>query len=156
MSQVPIGSKQRVAVVGFAVVCFLFLFYFSVRNALAAHYAGLETREGYERATHLEPRDFRNWLLLGRYWQYNLEETDTARALQAYNAALSLNPRSADLWADVGTTYETEGNVVAARDAFLHAKSVYPLSAEISWRYANFLLRQGDLDAAFLGMRQAV
>src|SRR5215467_1232928 len=156
MSQPPIGSKQRIAVVVFAVVCFLFLFYFSVRHALAAHYAGLQTREGYERATRLEPGNFQNWLLSGRYWQYNLEETDTARALQAYKIALSLNPRSADLWADVGTVYETEGNATGARDAFLHAKSAYPLSAEISWRYANFLLRQGDLDSAFLEMRQAV
>jgi len=156
MSQLPLGSKQRAIVLVFAFVSFLLLFYFSVRNALAAHYAGLETREGYERATRLEPRDFQNWLQLGRYWQYNLEETDTARALQAYNVALSLNPHSADLWADVGTVYETEGNAPAARDALLHAKRVYPLSAEISWRYANFLLRQGDLDSAFLEMRQAV
>lgn len=150
------GSKQRATVLVFALICAVFLAYFSVRNALAAQYVGLQTREGYERAARLEPRDFLNWLLLGRYWQYNLEEPDTARALQAYNMALSLNPRSADLWSDVGLAYETEENVPAARDAFLHAKSAYPLSAEIAWRYANFLLRQGDLDAAFLEMRRAV
>ena len=156
MSQRSFGSKQRVAALAFALLCFLFLSYFSVRNALAAHYVGLQTREGYERATRLEPRDSQNWLLLGRYWQYNLEEPDTARAIQAYTLALSLNPRSADLWSDLGTAYETEGNIAAARDAFLHAKRAYPLSAEISWRYANFLLRQGDLAAAFLEMRHAV
>ena len=156
MSQRSFGSKQRAAVLAFAFVCFLFLSYFSVRNALAAHYVGLQTRDGYERATRLEPRDFQNWLLLGRYWQYNLEESDTARALHAYNVALSLNPRSADLWSDLGTAYETEGNAAGARDAFLHAKSAYPLSTEISWRFANFLLRQGELDAAFLEMRSAV
>src|SRR5215472_17342600 len=116
MNQLLLGSKQRVILLAFAFVSFLFLFYFRVRNALAAHYAGLETREGYERATRLEPRDFRNWLLLGRYWQYNLEETDTLRALQAYNVALSLNPRSADLWSDLATAYEAEGTVASARE----------------------------------------
>ena len=156
MSQRSFGSKQRALALAFAFVCFLFLSYFSVRNALAAHFVGLQTLQGYERATRLEPRDFQNWLLLGRYWQYSLEETDTARALQAYNVALSLNPRSADLWSDVGAAYEAEGNIAAARDAFLHARKAYPLSAEISWRYANFLLRQGDTDAAFLEMRRAV
>lgn len=156
MSQLSSSSKQRAVVLVFALICGVFLSYLSVRNALAAHYIGLQTREGYERATRLEPRDFQNWLLLGRYWQYNLEEPDTARALQAYNVALSLNPRSADLWSDVGIAYETEGNLAAARDAFLHAKKAYPLSAEISWRYANFLLRQGDLNAAFGEMRRAV
>ena len=156
MSQLSLGSKQRAVVLVFALICAVFLSYFSVRNALSAHYVGLQTHEGYERATRLEPRDYQNWLLLGRYWQYNLEEPDTAQALQAYNVALSLNPRSADLWSDVGIAYETEGNVAAARDAFLHAKRAYPLSAEISWRYGNFLLRQGDLDAAFGEMRSAV
>ena len=156
MSQRFFGSKQRAFLLAFSFVCFFFLSYFSVRNALAAHYVGLQTRQGYERATRLEPRDFQNWLLLGRYWQYNLEELDTARAIQAYSIALSLNPRSADLWSDLGIGYESEGNAAAARDAFLHAKRAYPLSAEISWGYANFLLRQGELDAAFLEMRRAV
>lgn len=156
MRQLSLGSKPRAVVLFFALICAVLLSYFSVRNALAAHYFGLQTREGYVRATRLEPRDFQNWLLLGRYWQYNLEEPDTAQALQAYNVALSLNPRSADLWSDVGIAYEIEGNIASASDAFLHAKKAYPLSAEISWRYANFLLRQGDLDAAFSEMRHAV
>lgn len=156
MSQRSFDSKQRVIALALALVCFLFISYFSIRNAVAAHYVGLQTRAGYERATRLEPRNFQNWLLLGRYWQYNLEDTDTARAIQAYTIALSLNPRSADLWSDIGTAYESEGNIAAARDAFLHAKKAYPLSAEISWRYANFLLRQGDTDAAFFEMRHAV
>ena len=150
------SSKSRAIVLAFALVCAVLLAYLSIRNALAAHYAGLETREGYERATRLEPKDFENWQRLGRYWQYNLEDLDTARAIQAYTAALSLNPRSADTWADLGAAYEAEGNIAAARDAFLHAKNAYPLSPEISWRYGNFLLREGEMDAAFLEIRHAV
>jgi Flp pilus assembly protein TadD len=133
-----------------------FLAYFSVRNAIAVHYADLQTRQGYERAIRMEPEDYRNWYLLGRYWQYNLEDTDAVRAIQAYTAALSLNPGSAEIWSDLATTYEAEGNIPAARDAFLHAKHAYPLSAEVAWRYGNFLLRQGEQDAAFLEMRRAV
>ena len=150
------SSTRRLVAPALAFVCALFLSYFSIRNAIAAHYAGLQTLQGYQRATRLEPRDFRNWHLLGRYWQYNLEDTDTARAIQSYNVALSLNPRSADIWSDLGAAYEAEGNVGEAGDAFRRAKSAYPLSAEISWRYGNFLLRQGETDAAFLEMRHAV
>ena len=149
-------SKSRGIVLAFALVCAVFLSYFSIRNALAAHYADLQTREGYEHATRLEPKSFENWQLLGRYWQYNLEDLDTARAIHAYTVALSLNPRSADTWADLGAAYEAESNIASARDAFLHAKKAYPLSAEISWRYGNFLLRQGDRDGAFVEMRHAV
>jgi len=148
------AQRGLLVVASFAVA--LILSYFSIRNALAAHFAGLETPEGYERATHLEPANPRNWYLLGRYWQYNLEDPDAARAIRSYLSALSLNPASSDTWLDLATSYESEGNLTAARDAFLHAKRVYPLSPEVSWRYGNFLLRQRELEPAFAEMRHAV
>ncbi len=132
------------------------LSYSGVRNALAMHYAGRDTPEGYRRATQLEPDDARNWYLLGRYWQYNLENPDTQRAILAYQTAVAYDPHSADAWLDLGTAYESEGDIGAARAAFLQAKHVYPLSSEVSWRYGNFLVRRGELPAAFAEIRHAV
>src|SRR5271169_6080539 len=148
-------AQRRVLVLASLAVA-LFLSYFSIRNAFAAHYAGMQTAEGYERAVHLEPADAQNWYLLGRYWQYNLEDPDAPRAIRSYLSAVSANPASWETWLDLATAYESEDNLVAARDAFLHAKKIYPLSAEVSWRYGNFLLRQGELDPAFHEMRLAV
>ncbi len=139
-----------------AVFAAFFLSYFSIRSALAAHFAASQTPQGFERAIHLEPDDARNWYQLGRYWQYNLEDSDTSRAIRAYSSALALNPRSADTWLELATAYESDGNLPAARDAFLQAKKAYSLSAEVSWRYGNFLLRRGDVEPAFLEMRRAV
>ena len=149
-------SAQRGVLVLAALLSTLFLSYFSIRNALAAHFAASQTPQGIERAIRLEPGDARNWYQLGRYWQYHLEDSDVPRAIRAYFSALSLNPHSAEAWLDLATAYESEGNLTAARDDFLHAKKAYPLSAEVSWRYGNFLLRQGELEAAFLEMRHAV
>jgi tetratricopeptide (TPR) repeat protein len=104
----------------------------------------------------LEPDNPLNWFLLGRHWQYNLEESDSARAIQAYRTALSLDPRSANTWLELATTYEGENDTAAARDAFLNAKRVYPLSAEVSWRYGNFLLLTGELPQAFAEIRHSV
>src|SRR6266571_3313749 len=150
------SSLPRGAVLILALAGAVLLSYFSIRNAVAVDNADLQTRQGYERSTRLEPGYYRNWYLLGRYWQYNLEDTDAAKAGQAYSAALSLNPRSADVWSDLASVYEAEGNPSGARDAYLHAKRAYPLSAEVSWRYGNFLLRQGELDPAFTEVRHAV
>jgi len=149
------NAQRRVLVVA-SLALALFLSYFSIRNAFAAHYAGMQTVEGFERAVRLEPADAQNWYLLGRYWQYNLEDPDAAHAIRSYLSALSFNPASSETWLDLATAYESEGNPGAARDAFLHAKKVYPLSAGVSWRYGNFLLRQGELDSAFSEMRLAV
>jgi tetratricopeptide (TPR) repeat protein len=150
------SNAQRGVVVAAALVFALFLSYFSIRNAFAAHYAGMQTADGYERAVRLEPANAQNWYLLGRYWEYNLENPDSARAIRSYLSALSFNPASSETWLDLATAYESEGNLVAARDAFLHAKKAYPLSAGVSWRYGNFLLRQGDIDSAYREMRLAV
>jgi hypothetical protein len=132
------------------------LSYSGIRNALAVHDAGLNTPEGYERATRLEPGDARNWYLLGRYWQYNLEDPDARRAIRAYQTALSFDVHSADIWLDLATAYESEGDIAAARNAFLQATRVYSISPEVSWRYGNFLMRRGEMDAAFATIKHAV
>jgi hypothetical protein len=130
--------------------------FFGIRAALAAHYVGLNTRAGFETAVRLEPNDPDMWHLLGRYWQYDPVEADTGRAIRAYTTSLGLNPFSADIWLDLASTYETEGEIDAARKAFLEAKHLYPVSAEVLWRYGNFLLRQNELESAFAEFHRAV
>ena len=150
------SNAQRGVLVGVSCALALFLSYFSIRTARATYATDLLSASGYERATRLEPGDPRNWYLLGRYWQYNLEEYDAPRAIRAYRNALSLDPGAADAWLDLASAYESEADLPNARDAFLNAKKVYPLSAEVSWRYGNFLLRLGELDSAAAEMRLAV
>ena len=146
------SSIARATLLFVAAVLAAALGYSSSRNALAAHYAGLETRQGYERAVQLEPGNPETWFLLGRYWQYNIEEPDSHSAVAAYLNAISLDPHSANNWLDLAAAYESEANSAdqnrapgllnAARQAYEHAKKVYPISAEVAWRYGNFLLRQ--------------
>src|SRR5438876_11946836 len=102
------SNAQRSALVAASFVVAFVLSFFSTRNALEVHYAGLHTAEAIERATRLEPADARNWYLLGRYWQYNLENPDAARAIRSYLAALSLNPASWQSWLDLAAAYESE------------------------------------------------
>jgi tetratricopeptide (TPR) repeat protein len=132
------------------------LSFFSIRNALAAYDTGLNTSAGYEKATRLEPGNFQNWYLLGHFWQYSLSESDPGRAINAYRTALRLNPLASDAWLDLGSVYESEDRLQEAREAFIAAKRAYPLSAEVSWRYGNFLLRQGEIPQAFAEIRRAV
>jgi tetratricopeptide (TPR) repeat protein len=146
----------RALLVFIALVFTAALFYSGICNSLAVEFAGRNTLQGYERATRFEPDDARNWYLLGRYWQYNLEDPDAQRAIRAYLTAITLDPHSADTWLDLATAYESGNDLAAAKSAFLRAKRTYPLSPEVSWRYGNFLLRQGDLDAAFAEFRISV
>jgi tetratricopeptide (TPR) repeat protein len=150
------NPAARIALLFVALALAAALGYSSIRNAVAAHAAGLGTREAHERSVKLEPGNPLNWFLLGRYWQYNLEEPDSVRAIQAYRTAVSLDPRSTSAWLELATVYELENDMAGARDAFLEAKRVYPLSAEVSWRYGNFLLREGEYAQAFAEIRHSV
>jgi TPR repeat len=150
------NPAARLAVLVLAFALAVTLAFFSVRNARAANQAGLGTRAGYESAASLEPTNPENWYLLGRYWQYTLDDPDPALAINNFRRALSLNPRYADAWLDLGAVYESEGNFAAARDAYLQARKAYPVSAAVAWRYGNFLLRQGEVRQAFAEIRRAV
>lgn len=148
------AARGSLVLLGIALVSMLS--YSGIRNALAVHYAGLNSLDGFERATRLESSDAQNWYLLGRYWQYNLEEPDSQKAIRAYQKSLSLDPHSADAWSDLAMAYESENNFSAAGDAFLAAQRAYPLSPEVAWRYGNFLLRRGNMDAAYAEVKRAV
>ena len=149
-------AAERGAVAVIAVLCAAFLAFFSMRTALASYFVAQETLEGFSRATRLESSNAENWFALGRYWQYNFENPDLDRAVAAYRKSLSIDPISADTWLDLGAAYEALGDSSNARAAFLSAKRVYPQSAQVGWSYGNFLLRQGELDAAFSEIHSAV
>jgi tetratricopeptide (TPR) repeat protein len=150
------SSVQRGFLVSIAFVLAGGLAYSSLRRAVAEHYAAMGTRQGLERATELEPNNAYFWYLLGRNWQYSFKDTDEQRAVQDYRKALSLGLRSADTWLDLAFAYEFQGDQAAAKDAYLEAKKAYPASPEVSWRYGNFLLRQGDVKGAFGEMHHAL
>jgi hypothetical protein len=150
------NTAQRGTLVFVALLFALFLSYFGIRNARADHFAGSQSRQGFERATQLEPGNARNWYLLARYWQFDLEDSDPQQAIRSYRVAVSIDPHSPENWLGLASAYESVGDISPARDAYLQARKAYPLSAEVSWQYGNFLLRQGELKAAFAEMRRAV
>jgi tetratricopeptide (TPR) repeat protein len=150
------SQANRLLLVAMAFLFAVALSFFGIRAALAAHYVGLNTRAGFETAVRLEPNDPGAWYFLGRYWQFDPVEADTGRAIRAYRTSLALNPLSADTWLDLASTYETEGEIDAARNAFLEAKHLYPVSAEVLWSYGNFLLRRNELESAFPEFQRAI
>ena len=147
---------QKVFLIAGAFLFAIGLSYFSIRDALASHYANQGTLQGYEKAARLEPSNPENWSHLGDAWQYDLQRADPQRAIRAYRTSLSLNPNGAQAWLGLASVYEGQGEMDAARQALLDAKRAYPSSADVSWRYANFLVRNGELNRAFQEARQAV
>src|SRR5215467_4600347 len=139
-----------------ALIAAIFLTYFSIRNARATHALDQNTRTGYEQAVRLEPGSAYNWLQLGRFYQNDFEQGDANAALRALLVARKLNPVSADVLLELARNYDDAGKIEEARAAYLDAKRVYPLSANVLWSYGNFLLRHGEIPAAFSEIHSAL
>ncbi len=132
------------------------LSFFSIRTAIAAHAADEASVTGFQLATRLEPANPEYWYRFGHFQQFNLEQSDSADAEALLKKAIEIHPKYTEAWLDLGTAYELDGNLTEAREAYLRAKQSYPASAEVSWRYGNFLLRQGQAQAAYPEFRRSL
>jgi tetratricopeptide (TPR) repeat protein len=149
-------SLARALVVLVAVLVGAWLCFYSVRAAFARYGAEGTTESRLEWATRLEPGNPAYWYGLAWFYQYNFEHQNSELAERLYRKAIQLDPLYADAWMDLGTAYELDGDAGKARDAFQHAKTSYPISADVSWRYGNFLLRQGDQAFAYSELKRAI
>ncbi len=147
--------SRGLLVIGSLIVA-LWLSFFGVRSGIAGRAADGDTIGDLRWAVRLEPRNPEFWYRLGHYQQFNLEQPDIVTSVESYQKAVTLNPGYTEAWLDIGTAYELDGNRAAAQDAFTRAKKTYPASAEVAWRYGNFLLREGMLPEAFAELRLAL
>jgi lipoprotein NlpI len=149
-------SVSRGLVVVSSVLLGLWLSFFGIRAAIARNGAEGDTANGLKLAVRLEPENPSYWYFLGRYQQYNLEQPNLAMAVESYRKAIALNPLFTNAWLDLGMAYEEDGKPDQAREAYLEAKKSQPGSAEVPWRYGNFLLRQGQQSQAYTELRRAI
>src|SRR3954470_9231532 len=110
------------------------------RHGLADYWARSADVPHWERATAWEPDNGENWHRLGRYYQTDFEHADLQRAIFNYGRATSLSPRSAEYWLDLAEAKETAMQLKDAEQDFNKAHEMYPISAEVDWRFGNFLL----------------
>jgi len=134
----------------------LWVSFFGVRSGIAGIAADGKSIDDLRWAVRLEPSNPEFWYRLGHYQQFNLEQPDVGASVQSYQRAVALNPGYTDVWLDLGTAYELDGDSAAAKDAFVRAKKTYSASADVAWRYGNFLLREGQLPEAFAELRFAL
>jgi hypothetical protein len=128
----------------------------AVRHGLAAHWAQSDQLDQWRRAAAWEPDNPEHWYHLGRYYQVDFEHADIARAITNYVRATTIAPGSAEYWLDLAEAQETAQQVAEAEKDFRKAQQAYPLSADVAWRFGNFLLRQNRQDEAYREIHHAL
>lgn len=79
-----------------------------------------------------------------------------ARAREAYEAALELDPGLAAAWTNLGSLLAETDDLIAARDAFDQALRCDPEQPEAQCNLAELALREGDAELAISGFRQVL
>jgi tetratricopeptide (TPR) repeat protein len=148
-------ARRRTAAV-IAIVAAVWFCYAGAKHALASHYVISSNPQDWERAARIEPGNAEIWYRLGRYRQLDFDNADVPLAISYYRRAIQLNPRSPYYKLDLAGALEMAGNNGEADSNFQAAQAAYPISAEVSWKYGNFLLRQDRLPEAYAEIHRAV
>ncbi len=150
------SPSRRLLFLGAVLIVVVLLLVAGGKLFLAERAAASDAPDALQRALALEPSNARYWHQQGLFFQFDFDQGDIEKSIASLKRATELNPHDATFWLDLAAAYEAAGHAESAREAFLRARVVYPISAEVRWKYGNFLVRQGELAAAFAEIRQAV
>jgi tetratricopeptide (TPR) repeat protein len=150
------NSAQRRTAAIIAIVAAVWLCYAGGKHALASHYAASSNPEDWLSATRIEPDNAETWYRMGRFRELDFDNADVPVAISYYRRAVKLNPRSPYYKLDLAGALEMAGSTGEADNNFRAAQAAYPVSAEVSWKYGNFLLRQDRLPEAYAEIHRAV
>jgi tetratricopeptide (TPR) repeat protein len=132
------------------------LAYAGVKHEIAHHYASSSNPDDWVRAAAIEPANADIWYALGRYRQLDFDHLDLPAAISYYQRAVQADPNSPFYKLDLASTLELTGDAAGAEKYFRAAQANFPISAEVAWRYGNFLLRQNRLPEAFAEIHRAL
>jgi tetratricopeptide (TPR) repeat protein len=149
-------ALRRKIAAGIATAAALWFCYAGAKHALASHYAASSNFEDWERATRIEPGNPEIWYQLGRFRQLDFDHSNLPLAISDYQRAVQLNSHSPYYKLDLASAFEMSGDNGDADRYFQAAQSGYPISAEVSWKYGNFLLRQQRLPEAYAEIHRAL
>lgn len=130
--------------------------FFSAKAFVAARWDASSNPEMWVKATKLEPGNAEYWRHAGLLRQWDVNPSDMGDAVHYLQVATKMNARSSGVWMDLADTYATAGDTERAKKAYERAQASFPMSAEVAWRYGNFLLYQGNYADAYPKIRKAI
>ena len=103
--------------------------------------------------TRAQPQDWMAWAVLGEaYWRLK----QTAKAIEAYQQALHINPEYAEAWYNLGVAYGRAGQTAKAIEAHQQALRINPEHAKAWYILGAIYARAGQTAKAIEACQQAL
>ena len=146
----------RTTFLSIAFLCSAALIFFSAKAYIAARWDASSNPELRLKAAKLEPGNAEYWRHAGLLRQWDVNPSDMREAVHYLQTAAKVDSRSSGIWMDLADTYATAGDASGAKEAYETAQASFPMSAEVAWRYGNFLLYQKDYSDAYPKIGKAI
>jgi tetratricopeptide (TPR) repeat protein len=154
--EMSLDGRPRSALLLTAIIVAAILIWQASMLWLARHRLESGNLASMTRGIALTPGDGAGWDRIGQLRQSDFANLNIPEAIVAYRKAVTVDPHSPHYWLDLATAYEVAGDNARAQDAYAHAESAAPVSAEVAFSYGNFLMRNGNYPEAYAELRQAV
>lgn len=136
-------SQKRATILFVATTISLAIVYHATKLWVAWHWERSSQLAEQIRGARLIPGNAEAWDRIGEAQEANFD-AGPGGAIGILEHAVQANPLSARNWMDLAQAYEANGNIAGANEAYRKAQLDYPISADVAWRYGNFLLREGE------------
>jgi tetratricopeptide (TPR) repeat protein len=108
------------------------------------------------RGARLEPGNAEAWDRIGEALAANFDNADSTQSVSFFERAVQVDAHSASDWMDLAQAYEINGELSQASHAYEQAQNDYPISADVLWKYGNFLLREGQTSQGLQEVHRAL
>lgn len=150
--RIPLDSAARKTSLVLASLLFLAGYlWFAGRAFGGAFFSSRPDLADLQRAVRWQPgnADYRH--RLGRY--LFLVQRSPAAALEAYRAAVALDPHQARYWFDLAGAYQLLDNTEEQKAALERGLVADPTTPDLAWEAGNFYLVEGETDKALREFR---
>lgn len=112
--------------------------------------------KGFLSAVSHEKKNATYHYILGRFYQYNSESSDPAKAIKYYEESIRLSPLQGGCWLDLAKAYRAAGLTGKAGNALERAVMLIPKSPAVMWEAGVFYLINGDIGRSIRSLRKFI
>jgi Tfp pilus assembly protein PilF len=131
----------------------LFCIYTAARRGIGDWYFRKESPASIQAAIKWDGDNPQYYDALGTLTHFYGNTRDLDASVAFYENATRLSPYDAHFWSDLGAAYDWAGRTNDALSAFERAIQLFPASAEINWRFANFAFRTHRIPEGLRSLR---